>query len=243
MLQLDIDLFKINRTGHFCSSWTSSSLFLWQSSRMEDLLFSVSPHSTFLLSLLLWQFLHSTVVTFLIFGLFWWPFPFLWVAGLSLPVLFLFFPYFPFWGPLRIILAEDFYKKLKVNLKPQEKQTKILRFKPQGWDSFKAWKQHGKFQPDALKFSSIPSNWKEGFRAKIPGQCEKTEVVPAPPITVSMQFDGSACSPGSDHTGHELLVFTWGAEAESVTVHFGALLFSSCTCHLLQFFSYNSPSH
>lgn len=33
----------------------------------------------------------------------------------------------PFLRPLRIILAEDFYKKLKANLKPQEKQTKSLK--------------------------------------------------------------------------------------------------------------------
>lgn len=155
--------------------------------------------------------------------------------GVSLPVLFLFLSFLPFLRPLRIILAEDFYMKLKVNIKPQQK---ILKFKPQGSDSFKAWKQHGKLQTNALKFSSVLNNWKEGFRAKMPGQCEKTEVVPARPITVSMQLDGNACSPGSDHPAHKLPNFTWEAEAESVTVHFGTLSFSSCTYHLLWFFSY-----
>lgn len=93
--------------------WTSSS-------------FSVSPHSMFLLSLLLQLVFNSTAIMFLIFGVFWWCLPFLCVMGLSLSVLFLFLSFLPFLRPLRIILAEDFYRKLKANWKPQEKQTKSL---------------------------------------------------------------------------------------------------------------------
>lgn len=36
-----------------------------------------------------------------------------------------------------------------------------------------------------------------------------------------MQFDGNVCSAGSDHPAHQLLNFTWEAEAERVTIHFG----------------------
>jgi len=63
-------------------------------------------------------------------------------------------------------------------------------------------------RPNALKFSSIPSKWKEGFRAKTPGQYEIPEVVPAQPITVSMQFDGNACFLGSDSPTHKVPNFT-----------------------------------
>lgn len=75
----------------------------------------------------------------------------------------------------------------------------------------------------------------------MPSHCEKIEEVPGQPITVSMQFDGNACAPGSHHPEHKLPNFTWEAEAESVTVHFGTLPFSSSTYLLLHFFIYNSP--
>lgn len=58
------------------------------------------------------------------------------------------------------LLQETQSLKLKTTRKTNKK---VLRFKPQGSDSFKTWKQHRKLQPSALKFSSVPSNWKKRF--------------------------------------------------------------------------------
>lgn len=153
---------KRNRTAHFNSSRTSYSLWLWQSCRMENLLLlCLTGTPWFFFSLFLHQVLCYRVVTFLIFGFFM-------VSSLSVGGSFILpcsiaasfleiFEYNFGW-----ILLQETQSKPKLTRKANQK---ILRFKPQGSDSFKAQKQHGKLQPRTLKFSIIPNYWKEGFRA------------------------------------------------------------------------------
>lgn len=109
-------------TGHFYSSRTSSSLLLQQSWRMEELLFlslttfQISSQSLLETSPLF----HCGHISYFCFSMA----SSLSVHGRPMLLCSVSVPFLPFFRPLIIILAEDFYKKLKANLKPQGKQTK-----------------------------------------------------------------------------------------------------------------------